>query len=251
MRSHLLFLVCALAFGGCGSSSSAGGGADGGASASSGGGGSGSGSGGSGGGSSSGGIPSQPEQGVATYYDATGDGACSFGPSPNNLNVAAMDQPEWNGSAVCGECVAVTGPKGSVTVRIVDLCPGCEQGHLDLSQQAFAQIADVSAGKVSITWRVVPCDVTGNVAYELKDGSSQYWTAIQVRNSRLPVAKLEWMQNGAWTDVMRADYDYFVVSGGVGPGSYQVRITSSTGEMLMDTLPPVQPNAVVQGSGQF
>lgn len=224
----------------CGSSSSSGSTGGGGGSSSS-----------SGGGSSSGGITSQPEQGVATYYAATGDGACGFGPSPNDLNVAAMDQSEWNGSAVCGECVAVTGPKGSVTVRIVDLCPGCETGHLDLSQQAFAQIADVSAGRVSITWKVVACDVTGNVAYEIKDGSSQYWTAIQVRNSRLPVAKLEWLQNGAWTDVARADYDYFVVSSGVGPGSYQVRITSSTGETLTDTLPPVQPSTLVQGGGQF
>lgn len=239
-------LACALVLVACGSSSSAsssGGDAGSGSSSSS--------SSSGGGGSSSGSIPSQPEQGVATYYAATGDGACSFGPSPNDLNVAAMDQPEWNGSAVCGECVAVTGPKGSVTVRIVDLCPECEAGHLDLSQQAFAQIADVSAGKVAITWKVVPCDVTGHVEYQIKDGSSQYWTAIQVRNSRLPVAKLEWMQNGAWTDVARADYDYFVVSGGVGAGSYQVRITSSTGETLEDTLPPVQPDAVVQGSGQF
>jgi expansin (peptidoglycan-binding protein) len=193
----------------------------------------------------------QSEQGVATYYAATGDGACMFGPSPTDLNVAAMDQPEWNGSGVCGECVAVTGPKGSVTVRIVDLCPECETGHLDLSQQAFAQIADVSAGKVPITWQVVACSVSGNIEYEIKDGSSQYWTAIQVRNMRLPVAKLEWMQNGAWTDVAHADYDYFVVGSGVGPGSYQVRVTSSTGETLVDTLPPVQANAVIQGSGQF
>jgi len=242
MRYWLSF-ACVLALFACGSSSTNGGGGGGGSGSS--------GSSSSGGGSSSGGISSTPEQGVATYYAATGDGACGFGPSPNDLNVAAMDQPEWNGSAVCGECVAVTGPKGSVTVRIVDLCPECETGHLDLSQQAFAQIADVSAGKVSITWKVVPCDVMGNVEYQIKDGSSQYWTAIQVRNSRLPVAKLEWMQSGAWTDVSRASYNYFVVSSGVGTGSYQVRITSSTGETLVDTLPPVQPNTVVQGSGQF
>lgn len=232
--------VCAVAIVACGSSSTngagGGGGGSGGSSSSSGG---------------SSGIPSQPVMGVATYYAATGDGACGFGPSPNDLNVAAMDQPEWSGSGVCGECVAVTGPKGNVTVRVVDLCPECEMGHLDLSQQAFAQIADVSAGKVPITWKVVPCNVTGNVQYEIKDGSSQYWTAIQVRNSRLPVSKLEWMQNGSWTDVSRATYNYFVIASGVGTGSYQVRITSSTGETLTDTLPPVQPNALVQGTGQF
>ena len=89
------------------------------------------------------------------------------------------------------------------------------------------------------------------LAYEIKDGSSQYWTAIQVRNSRLLVAKLEWKQNGAWTDVMRASYDYFVVSSGVGPGSYQVRVTAVDGRTLEDTLPPVQPSTTIQGSGQF
>jgi expansin (peptidoglycan-binding protein) len=203
--------------------------------------------------SSGGGGPAlgQPEQGVATYYAATGDGACSFGPSPNDLNVAAMDQPEWNGSGVCGECVAITGPNGSVTVRIVDLCPECEVGHLDLSEQAFAQIADVSAGKVPISWQVVACDVTGNISYALKAGSSQYWTAIQVENSRLPVAKLEWLQAGTWTDVPRADYNFFVVASGVGPDSYQVRVTAVDGQTLVDTLPPVQPSSTVQGSGQF
>jgi expansin (peptidoglycan-binding protein) len=234
MRSDLC-LACAIAVVACGTSGTGGGSSS---------------SGGSG--SGGGGAPlGQPEQGRATYYDATGDGACGFGPSPNDLNVAAMDQAEWNGSAVCGECVAVTGPKGTVVVRIVDLCPGCESGHLDLSQQAFAQIADPAAGNVPITWQVQACDVSGNVAYAIKDGSSQYWTAIQVRNSRLPVTKLEWMQNGAWVDVARADYDYFVVDSGVGPASYQVRITAVSGQTLVDTLPPVQPSTVVNGSGQF
>jgi expansin (peptidoglycan-binding protein) len=209
--------------------------------------------GGSGSGGSSGGGPvlGQSQQGVATYYSADGTGACGFDASPNDLNVAAMDQPEWAGSGVCGECVVVTGPKGNVTVRIVDECPGCEVGHLDLSQQAFAQIADVSAGRVPITWKVVPCNVTGNIAYYIKDGSSQWWTAIQVRNSRLPVAKLEWLQGSTWTGIQRLDYNYFVVGGGVGPGSYQVRVTAIDGQSLVDTLPAVVPSATVNGSSQF
>jgi expansin (peptidoglycan-binding protein) len=195
-----------------------------------------------------------PEQGRATYYDATGDGACSFGPSPGDLDVAAMDQAEWNGSAVCGECVAITGPNGKVTVRIVDLCPGCETGHLDLSQEAFAQIADVSAGNVPITWQVEPCAVTGDISYAIKDGSSQYWTGLQVRNSRLPVASLDVRMGGQWVSVPRQSYNYFVDTSGVGPGSYEVRVTAEGGERLTDMLPPVQQSTAVYtvpGSGQF
>jgi expansin (peptidoglycan-binding protein) len=193
----------------------------------------------------------QSEQGVATYYAADGSGNCGFDPSPNDLNVAAMNAAEYAGSAVCGECVSITGPKGNVTVRIVDQCPDCEKGHLDLSQQAFAQIADVSAGRVPITWKVVACNVTGSIEYRVKDGSSQYWTALQVRNSRLPVAKMELQSGGSWVDIGRATYNYFVVTSGVGPSSYQVRVTAVDGQTLVDTLPAVQPSTTVPGSGQF
>ncbi len=89
--------------------------------------------------------------GRATYYDADGSGNCSFDASPDDLDVAAMDAPEWDNSGVCGACVAIEGPRAASTVRIVDQCPECEKGHLDLSQEAFAKIADVSAGNVPIT----------------------------------------------------------------------------------------------------
>src|SRR5947207_428644 len=84
--------------------------------------------------------------GVATYYDAPGAGACSFDASPQNLMVAAMNAPDYDNAAVCGEYVTVSGPRAVITVRIVDLCPECEAGHLDLSQPAFAQIADPLLG---------------------------------------------------------------------------------------------------------
>ena len=194
----------------------------------------------------------QPENGRITYYAADGSGNCGFDPSPNDLDVAAMDAAEWAGSAVCGECVAITGPKGNVTVRIVDQCPDCESGHLDLSQEAFAKIADVSAGNVAVTWQVVACDVSGPVAYHIKDGSSQYWTAIQVRNARYAISKLEWKTGtSAYAAVTRADYNYFVVDQGVGPGPYMVRITSSNGEVLEDSLPVVAASTTVNGAAQF
>ena len=194
---------------------------------------------------------SQPQHGVATFYAADGTGACSFDASPSDLDVAAMNAPEFAGSAVCGECVRVAGPKGEVTVRIVDLCPECVAGQLDLSQGAFAKIADVSAGRVPITWTVVACNVAGAVAYRFKEGSSQYWTAIQVRNHRLPIAKLEWKKNGAYAAIPRESYDYFVVSGGVGTGAITLRVTASDGQTLEDTLPSVQAGVVVPGASQF
>lgn len=93
--------------------------------------------------------------GEATYYDADGTGACGF-PASNDFMVAAINDEQYS-KANCGKCVAVTGPNGTVVVRIVDKCPGCDSGDLDLSQTAFSKIAKLSAGRVKITWHFVTC----------------------------------------------------------------------------------------------
>lgn len=95
------------------------------------------------------------QSGEATYYDADGVGACGFPTSDAEL-LAAMNGAQYS-KAVCGKCVEVAGPLGTVVVRIADKCPGCKSGDLDLSQTAFQKIAKLSAGRVPITWRFVAC----------------------------------------------------------------------------------------------
>jgi expansin (peptidoglycan-binding protein) len=191
------------------------------------------------------------QMGPGTFYAADGSGNCMFDKSPGDLDVAAMNADQYADSAVCGECVQVTGPKGMVTVRIVDQCPDCSRGQLDLSPQAFDKIGERSAGRIAITWTPVACAVVGNVSYRYKEGSSQYWTAIQVRNHRLPIAKLELRKNGTWVSVHREAYNYFIEPSGAGPGPVNVRITAMDGQVLEDMLPAVSDGAVVAGAAQF
>jgi len=192
-------------------------------------------------------------QGIATYYDATGAGACMFDPSPSDLMVAAMNAEEYNNAAVCGAYVYVTGPKGVVTVRIVDLCPECKAGHLDLSREAFAQIADLPQGRVPITWQVVSPALAGPIAYHFKDGSNQWWTAVQVRNHRNPIARLEFRDDGGqWVIVPRTSYNYFVQTNpGMGPGPYTFRVTDCYSNTLTDSSIPHIENGTVNGAAQF
>jgi expansin len=192
-------------------------------------------------------------QGIATYYYATGAGACSFDPSPNDLMVAAMNAEEYDNSAVCGTYVHVTGRKGAVTVRIVDLCPECLAGHLDLSQEAFAQIDDLPLGRVPITWQVVSPALVGPIAYHFKDGSNEWWTAVQIRNHRNPIAKLEYLTTDSqWVSVPRTSYNYFVqMDPGMGPGPYTFRVTDSYGNVLVDSGIPFQENGTINGTSQF
>jgi len=189
--------------------------------------------------------------GKVTYYDATGDGACMFGASPNDLMVGAMNQPQYLDSEACGACVKVTGPNATINIRIVDLCPECLQGHIDLSQEAFAKIADPVLGVVPVTWQYLPCSVTGPVAYRFKEGSSQWWTAIQVRNTRYAVKTLEAKQQGAFVALARQSYNYFVAASGLGVGPYELRVTDILGHQLVDNGIALSVGQVVSGAAQF
>ncbi len=194
----------------------------------------------------------EPQQGIATYYDlADGSGACTFDATPDDLDVAALNAVEYSSAAYCGACARVEGPSGAVTVRIVDLCPECAAGHLDLSPAAFEQIAELELGRVDITWTLSTCAVSGPVAYQYKDGANQWWTAVQVRNHRYPITRFEVDKGGGYVELPRMDYNYFLDESGFGPDSVQVRITASTGQTLVDSLPPVQAELVVAGAGQF
>ena len=191
-------------------------------------------------------------QGIATYYGATGAGACLFDPSPADLMVAAMNAEEYNTAALCGAYVRVTGPSGVVVVRIVDLCPECRAGHLDLSQEAFAQIADPVLGRVPISWQVISPALTDPISYHFKDGSNQWWTAVQIRNHRNPIAQLEYHNGSAWVTVTRTDYNYFVQTNpGMGAGPYQFRVTDIYGNVLVDSGIAHVENGSVNGGAQF
>lgn len=192
-----------------------------------------------------------PFTGEGTYYDADGTGNCSFD-ATSDLMVAAMNAADYDHAAWCGACVAVSGPQGEVTVRIVDQCPGCAEGDLDLSREAFALIAPLSAGRVPITWRPVPCDVAGPIAYQFKDGSNPYWTAIQIRNHRYAIATLEARDAaGAYVPITRADYNYFVASDGLGPGPYTLRVTDTRANVLEDTGIALGDAVARSGTAQF
>jgi expansin (peptidoglycan-binding protein) len=191
--------------------------------------------------------------GEATYYDeADGSGNCMFDPTPQDLMVGAMNHVDYAGAALCGAYVEISGPKGVIIIRIVDQCPECPAGDIDLSPQAFARIDDLIKGRVPITWRIVSPSIDGPIRYRFKEGSSQWWTAVQIRNHRNPIAKFEYRDgSGAFKAVPRTDYNYFVESSGMGPGPYTFRVTDSYGNVLTDGDIPLKVGGEVAGSGQF
>ncbi|MEZ4450930.1 MAG: expansin EXLX1 family cellulose-binding protein [Nannocystaceae bacterium] len=200
-------------------------------------------------------VCGEPEvhMGDGTYYDADGSGNCSFDPSPGDLMVAAINDPEYAGSAPCGACARVIGPEGEVTVRIVDRCPECKTGDLDLSPQAFAMLAPLELGRIDISWTFVPCAVSGPLRYRFKEGSSQWWTAVQVRNHRHAIASFEYSKDGgqSFVPVVREDYNYFVAPEGMGPDPLVFRVTDVAGHVVLDSGLVVGDAIEVDGAEQL
>jgi len=195
--------------------------------------------------------------GQATWYELdTPLVNCSYETETLPQYYGAMNTADYADSDICGSCLRVTGPKGSVDIQIVDQCPIdtnpiCYAGHIDLNPPAFEQIADIVTGIVPISWHHIPCESPGNLTYHFKEGSSAYWAAVMVRNHRHPIAKVEFFQSGQWTELARQDYNYFVAENGMGNSPFTIRVSDVYGHVIEDEGIPLEIGVALEGGEQF
>ncbi|XP_071910202.1 EG45-like domain containing protein [Coffea arabica] len=102
------------------------------------------------------------DDGTATFYAQYDPSACFGTNTPTGL-IAAASADIWQDGAACRTRYRITCTDGtnlgtprpctgqSVEVEIVDFCRNC-RGTFDLSQDAFAVIADTNAGKILIEY---------------------------------------------------------------------------------------------------
>lgn len=194
--------------------------------------------------------------GEGTHYDfeaAGGFGNCSFDDTQiSPFLIGAMNNVDYGTADYCGACIHIDGPNGSVKVQIIDRCPECKSGDVDLSPEAFIQLAPLIDGRIPISWYVVPCQLTGNITFHYKEGSNQWWTAIQVRNTVNHVSKLEWFTGGQYVELTREIYNYFIFEN-AGYVNQKFRITDIYGNQVEEEI-PFTANLIgkeVQGINQF
>ncbi|MGW8767204.1 expansin EXLX1 family cellulose-binding protein [Streptomyces sp. NPDC055815] len=196
--------------------------------------------------------PRTTYQGVATAYKAAdGNGACLFGPN-DDLMVAAMNTTDYESSRACGAYVLVRASNGaSITVRITNECPlPCAPGQLDLSEQAFAELADLKVGRLPITWSLLSPGTLGPLSIRYKTGSNPHWCGIQVIDHRNPVDRLEVRTAQGWRQLPRTDYNYFLSADGSGCGG-SIRITDIYGERLKVDGIALKPDVAQRTRVQF
>lgn len=189
--------------------------------------------------------------GEGTYYDFDQLGNCSFPKPYGNLYAGAINASQYAIADLCGACAEITGEGGKLVVALVDQCPECAYGDIDLEKDAFPFIAEPIRGRVPISWKVIPCPFQGPVELYFKEGSTKWWTAVQVRNHINPIASLELKINGVYVNVPRQSYNYFLKDDGMGDGPFDFRITDVYGNMIEETNIPLLITTPVEGESQF
>jgi expansin len=184
--------------------------------------------------------------GEATHYVLTPDGNCSYPGLPNGGLFVALSPSEYAGSAACGSFVEVTGPDGSVTAEVVDQCPPCQAGHVDLSEQAFQRIAPLSAGQVPVTYHpVVDPPLPGPLSVLVKTGSNPYYLALLPIGAGNSLASVQVSSPGrGWQPLTRSSYGYWLAASGAGAGPFTVRLTDSAGHQATLTGITLNPGVV-------
>jgi len=190
---------------------------------------------------------------IATHYVLNGGGGnCSYpAPPPDNLYVA-MPASEYDAAAPCGSYLEVTGPDGSVRVKVVDQCPECAAGHIDLSATAFARIAPLSAGLIPVSYHTIADPpLPGPLSFIVKTGSSRYWLALVVMNTGNALSEVQVESgSGGWQTLTRTNYNAWIAQSGAGPGPFTIRLTDTLGNQATASGIALEPGAV-QGTGTY
>lgn len=172
------------------------------------------------------------------YYYSPGSAMCGYPGDAYDAMTASLNPADYAASAMCGRWLRVTGPLGSVVVRVVDQSPDLGPGDMDLNEPAFAAIANLVDGLVPITWETVASPLTENVSVFVRPGSNIYYTELQVRHHRYGIASAEYLTVSGYRTLPRTSWNSFVIDGSSGipvpiTANFTVRLTDVNGQQLV------------------
>lgn len=194
--------------------------------------------------------------GEGTFYGGGYVGGCAMlDPVSRDYWIVAMNLADYNDAQLAGAYIQVTGELGTINMLVTDLLPEGKKGDLDLYTDAFPLIAPPEKGRVPVSWKIIPLDSAENapISYKYKEGTSEFWCGIQLRNHRYPITKLEYLdENGIFQEIKRRPYNYFE-SDKMGAGPFTFRITDIYGQVVIDENIPLSfdDTEIIQGHVQL
>lgn len=194
--------------------------------------------------------------GEGTFYGGGYVGGCAMlDPISSDYWIVAMNLADYNNAQLAGAYLEVTGELGTINMLVTDLLPEGKKGDLDLYVDAFPLIAPAEKGRVPVSWKIIPLDTAENapICYKYKEGTTEYWCGVQVRNHRYPITKLEYLNaDGEFIEIERRQYNYFE-SDSMGAGPFTFRITDIYGQVVIDENIPLSydDTEIIQGHVQL
>ncbi|WP_051175144.1 expansin EXLX1 family cellulose-binding protein [Nocardia exalbida] len=189
-------------------------------------------------------APIGPETSAEARYFVLGKQvSCSFHELPPDGFYAGLSTPDFGRADLCGAYLEIAGPRGSVRALVVDHCPACGPGQLDLSAAAFERIADGHDGVARVGYRLVrdPQPVE-ELTYEVKQDSSASWFGLLFGGTGNPLREVAVRPaaGGPWRPLTRRADNYWTLSG-AGPGPFTARVTDVYGNEAEITDVTVEP----------
>ena len=178
--------------------------------------------------------------GIASYYNFSGSGNCSFRVPSKPILTAAVNSKQYNMASLCGACLEVIGSKDSIIVRVEDRCPGCKFGGIDLSKAAFAAIENVAKGRAEVKWKVVPCQGTQSMRLYIKKHRGQGTATFIVLNHKTPIKTVSVWRDSLWMSIDRDHSNYYSVNKRKEDYSRFQFIDWYGNEVVVDSIPLIQ-----------
>ena len=118
------------------------------------------------------------------------------------------------------------------TLMIMDKCPECKHGDLDLSFPAYEDVTGRWPHRLKFEWKFVDCSTEFNygdkIRMDLKKGPNTWWRAFYFSMQRYPLVNvtlngrpLTRNQFGFWNDWTE-----------LGPSPYKIALTAESGETV-------------------
>lgn len=220
---------------------------------------------------------------ITVYAEKPDGGNCGYPKfsAETTKYFVALPKPMWQDGLNCGRCVEINCTAGNVgtncdkgkttVAMVVDSCPECHEGDLDLSNAAWDKVSgNAGHSRFKADWRFIECPdkfmMKNTFEFYFKEGSSKWWLAIMPLNHKNKMKSIEVKtlkialiykkiklkkDNGSWQKLEFGDIDSFYWKGTPTVDNFDLRFTLVTGESLTHRVTKVTANSYIDTKKQF
>ena len=97
-------------------------------------------------------MPAAPRARTAIWSSPSARTSTLEGPTAGATSMFIVSETGFRSYVFADDFCASSDQGQFVDATVVDLCPGCASGSIDLSTGAFEQLAPISVGRLQVSW---------------------------------------------------------------------------------------------------